>query len=184
VELVRDGGEICDSGLKRFIRKAKGLRCANCGKDVVDVDSAKERTCDLQLSVRRVRSESETRKVQLKFSRVNVGGIFDAVGDCRFCNAGQARPVFVVHIANFHLRGARARAFKKAALRGEIVLERFVKIHVLAREIRKDSRLKVAAPEAIHHQRMRAGFERGEFPPRIANLRKKTLKIDRLWRGV
>src|SRR5262249_10952068 len=78
LESTRDAGEIADSGFNRFIRKAKGLRCANCGKDVVDVDSAKERTCDLQLSVRRVRSESETRKVQLKFSRVNVGGIFDA----------------------------------------------------------------------------------------------------------
>ncbi len=72
----------------------------------------------------------------------------------------------------------------KQALRREIFLERLVIIEMIAREIRENRDREMAAPQAVHCQRVRTGFQHRVRAARIADFREHLLQIERLGRGV
>src|SRR5260370_24311246 len=90
----------------------------------------------------------------------------------------------MVRMHKWSFWGLSERCFEQPLFCREVILKRLVIVHVFARQIREDRRLEGAAPEPVHRQRVRAGFEHRVLPSGIADLCKKSLQVNRLWRGV
>src|SRR5207248_3218656 len=75
-------------------------------------------------------------------------------------------------------------AFEEPPFRREIVFERFVIIHVLARQIREHRRVKMAAPQTVHRKRVRTRLQHRVLSSRIANLGKESLQIHGFRSGI
>ena len=101
-----------------------------------------------------------------------------------FCQAGQTLSILVIRVEHRNFRRARPSSFEQSLFCCEIIFKRFVIIHMLARQVRKNRGGKMATPQAVHRQRVRTRFEHRKLPTRIANLRKKALQVHRFRRGV
>ncbi len=93
-------------------------------------------------------------------------------------------PIRIIRVHDGDIRRARARAFEETALGGEIFLESFVVIEMVAREIREHGRGEMASPQTVHGQRVRTCFHHDGGAAFVAYLREHLLKIERFGRGV
>ncbi len=146
--------EIADTVRDDFIGQAKRLCRSNGGENVVHVDAPHQRRLNIDFAVGRQRRKRKPGKTQLKFLGGKPRAGIQAIGDHIFRRASQSFSVLVIDVEHRHIRRARSGAFKKPQLGREIILKRFMIIHVLAREIGENSRGEVATPQTIHRQGM------------------------------
>ena len=86
-------------------------------------------------------------KAQREFLRGDVGRALQAIGQRALREALQPRGVGIVRVDHRHVRRARAGAFKKQPLGGEIFLECLVVIEMVARQIRENRHREMAAQQ-------------------------------------
>ena len=101
-----------------------------------------------------MRGEGQSRERELEFFRRDICRVFDPICERLPRQACKAFAVWIIGVQDRGLRRSSTGAFKQTALGGEIILKSFVKVHVLARQVGKNGRLKAAAPETIHHERV------------------------------
>src|SRR5207249_6470090 len=111
----------------------------------------------VHLSIWRLCRERQTVESELKFLCGDVGVQFQSICDGFLSEPDQPLAELVVPIQHCNFRCTGPCARKQALLCREIILERLVKIHVLAREVGKHSGLKMRSEE--HTSELQSRFD-------------------------
>ena len=120
----------------------------------------------------------------MEFFGSNVRIRFEPVRYRVFRQTAQLLAVTIVRVQHSDFRRARAGSFEESPFRREIALERFVIVHVLARQVGEHRDLEMAAPQAVQPERVRARLEDRELSTAAADFCEKPLKIHGLGSGV
>src|SRR5579862_3426697 len=166
------------------IRNFERDRSANRRQNVVHINSPHKRRAHLNLPRWSLRGELQALKTQRKLLRRQIRLALQPICECSFRKPLKPRRVRIVRIDHSNVRHPRAGSFKQTALRRKIILKRLVKIQMVARQIRKNRRRKMATPHALERQRVRTHLQHRVRTARVAHFREHLLQIERFGRRV
>ncbi len=176
--------QIRDSLFDFRIRNFERDRGANRRQNVVNINSPHKRRAHLDLPRGSLRGKLQALETQREFLRRQVRLALQPVCKRAFRKPFKPRRIRIVRIDHRNIRSSRPGSFKQSALGRKIILKCLVKIQMIARQIRKNRRRKMAAPHALERQRMRTHLQHRVRTARVAHFREHLLQVERFRRRV